>query len=662
MRALQSVTMLMFIGIAIAQSYVWPTNASHTITTVFGDARPRRFHAGLDIRTWGKTGYELYAIEDGYIQRIRTGSRGYGKTLYVKLNDGNIAVYAHLENFTMPLNKAVRSLQEAAKSYTIDHYFLPDEYPVKRGNVIGYSGDTGTISGAHLHFEIRDKNENPVNPQLLGLTVEDTSFPEFFHLGLIPLSFYTKIDHSPVHSTYFAQKVDKHHFSILDTITIQGPAGFAVEVKDKLNNQPFNYGLFSIELEIDSTLWFQREYDTYSFREEPLSVWDMDYTLNKITDEKYYRLFQEPSVDVQNFVKHWNSETLPIVEGVYHFRIKATDFTGNTATLTGIFKIEPQQKYDIELADLSILKSDISQSLSSVSIYQLNHGLVLETDNEPEWGSFLEVKASDGRHTIPVFLIPNNYYGRSFSRLLDPIELDGLTSVTSLVNGIPSERPITGRYVRPDSPFILVTPDSSVVLSGTDDCFYYPALVWTSPVSNRYSIPEGYVQFGPIVVGPDLIPYKNEMELKIRKQIDDKTNSAIYYFDPKKSRWLYMNTTDDGEYLSTTLLSGGVFAVLSESDPPVLENIFPSNHAVYESSDIDRISFNVNDAFSGIDGERNVSIILDGKPLIFEYNSYRKRVSYTFWDGLPSGKHQLEIRAADNIGNSIETIQIFTIR
>ena len=89
------------------EEYLWPTNASKTLTTVFGDVRPRRYHAGLDIRTYGQSGYDLYAIDDGYIERIRVSSSGYGKAIYIRLIDGRIVVYAHLSKFTSEINDLV---------------------------------------------------------------------------------------------------------------------------------------------------------------------------------------------------------------------------------------------------------------------------------------------------------------------------------------------------------------------------------------------------------------------------------------------------------------------------------------------------------------------------------------------------------------------------
>ena len=81
------------------EKYLWPTDASETITTVFGDRRSKRFHAGIDVRTYGNIGDDLYAIESGYISRISISPTGYGKAVYLKLEDGNTVVYAHIDKY-----------------------------------------------------------------------------------------------------------------------------------------------------------------------------------------------------------------------------------------------------------------------------------------------------------------------------------------------------------------------------------------------------------------------------------------------------------------------------------------------------------------------------------------------------------------------------------
>src|SRR6056297_2382524 len=79
--------------------YSWPTEASRYLSSTFGETRAAHFHAALDIKTWGRKGYEVYATRDGVVDRIAIGPRGYGKVIYLKHDDGSYSVYAHLLSF-----------------------------------------------------------------------------------------------------------------------------------------------------------------------------------------------------------------------------------------------------------------------------------------------------------------------------------------------------------------------------------------------------------------------------------------------------------------------------------------------------------------------------------------------------------------------------------
>ena len=107
-----SLSIILFSFALYSQDYLWPLKASQNITAVFGEERPGRYHTGIDIRTFGEIGYPLLAVQDGYVSRIRTSSKKYGKTLYLQLNVGNTAVYAHLDHFIPELDNLASALQE----------------------------------------------------------------------------------------------------------------------------------------------------------------------------------------------------------------------------------------------------------------------------------------------------------------------------------------------------------------------------------------------------------------------------------------------------------------------------------------------------------------------------------------------------------------------
>ena len=146
-----------------AGEYLWPIEGYYTLTGTFGEFRYSHFHAGIDISTKGIIGLPLRAIENGYVYRIRTSPVGYGRALYLMLDDGNIAVYGHLSKFAPKIEKWVQQKQLETREFSLNTFFDPYFFPIKKGEVIGYSGDTGNVP-PHLHFELRKEEDQPINP------------------------------------------------------------------------------------------------------------------------------------------------------------------------------------------------------------------------------------------------------------------------------------------------------------------------------------------------------------------------------------------------------------------------------------------------------------------------------------------------------------------
>ncbi len=99
-----------------------------------------RQHNGIDFTA--KKGTPVYATGDGIIKRADNRSSGYGRHIRIDHGHGYVSLYAHLDGYN------VRRGQR-----------------VKRGEIIGFVGNTGRSAGAHLHYEIfKDKKHiNPIN-------------------------------------------------------------------------------------------------------------------------------------------------------------------------------------------------------------------------------------------------------------------------------------------------------------------------------------------------------------------------------------------------------------------------------------------------------------------------------------------------------------------
>jgi murein DD-endopeptidase MepM/ murein hydrolase activator NlpD len=159
----------------------------------FGDLRTNHFHAGLDIRTGGVEGYQIYA--EGYVSRIRVMRGGYGNVLYITHPNGYTTVYGHLKNYSSRIEQYLRQQEYKRQSWDIELTPAPNEIQVRKGEVVAISGNTGASGGPHLHFEIRDEAENAINPMKFGFwEIQDSQAPVIERVILKTLNAYSRVN------------------------------------------------------------------------------------------------------------------------------------------------------------------------------------------------------------------------------------------------------------------------------------------------------------------------------------------------------------------------------------------------------------------------------------------------------------------------------------
>ncbi len=273
-----------------AQEYLWPTDASPYMTSAFGEARPRRFHAAIDVKTWNQVGYKTFAVRSGYIERMAVSPFGYGRVLYLRLDTGETAVYAHLERFNEKLQALAEQEQEGAGRYRFDKTFAPGLLPVQKGEVIGYTGQSG-IGVPHLHFELRDARSRPINPFLRGFKIADTTPPTMTALAISPLTPGATVNHdfAPAIFRPFRQN---GKWRIPATIQVSGKIGIAIDADDLADGVENRFAVYRLQLFVDDSLQFQAQYDRFDYAQNKLIELDRDLLLKQRGFGDFQRLYR----------------------------------------------------------------------------------------------------------------------------------------------------------------------------------------------------------------------------------------------------------------------------------------------------------------------------------------------------------------------------------
>lgn len=348
--------------------FSYPLDREVVITGNYGEIRPNHFHAGLDFSTDPTANLPIKSVGDGYISRIKISSVGYGRVLYITHPNGYVSVYAHQKKYASKIDAYIKQKQIEQKKNEIEVYPNANELLIKKGEVIGYTGNSGSSTGPHLHFEIREeKSEIPVNP-LLIYDVKDDVKPELTHIAIYSTADTNNVKRiSSVPVKYIGDKLSLPKYTQVlpeNTFAI-GFSGF-----DRANATNNKNNIYEAKLLLDDKIIYHHQLNNISF--------DNGRYVNVFSEKengvKFQKCFSPSCYDIAIYKSLVNGGKIVLNDTLSHkVSLQINDEKGNKNVLTFFVKTKNLKGYIVNTIkhnvfcnqETSIKKEDIEVLIKS---------------------------------------------------------------------------------------------------------------------------------------------------------------------------------------------------------------------------------------------------------------------------------------------------------
>lgn len=299
----------------------------------YAELRPNHFHAGLDFKTQGTVGFPVYSFADGYVHRVGINAYGYGLVLYVRHPQlGVTSVYAHLKEFSDTILEKVRAKQVELEQNNAEITFSPDELPVKKGTEIAKSGNTGSSGGPHVHFELRDCNDEDdafFDPMpFFKDKIKDTTPPRIQQIYFYPLG--GKIQGGTTRRQAGIVRQPDGSRNLTRTYTAWGRIGLGIKAFDYMPGQANTYGVKYVSLYLEDSLIYNYAAHKFRYSERRFTNTLIDYDAWHRQRSTIMKSFIDPGNKLQMVDTSLGDGTVMIDEEKdYHFRYVLSDEHGN---------------------------------------------------------------------------------------------------------------------------------------------------------------------------------------------------------------------------------------------------------------------------------------------------------------------------------------------
>lgn len=579
--------------------YIWPTNASHQLSSTFAETRSAHFHAGIDIRTWGVEGYRVFATRDGEIYQLGMSPFGYGNVIYMKHDDDTYSVYAHLNRFEPALQAYADSIRLIDYSADLNLLLTDRSFRFRQGDTIGFTGSTG-VGPPHLHFELRDSDFKPFNPLLTNLSVRDNVPPVFRQLGVEYLDSNTL---KPNGFRIFEANRSNPNYNFGE-IVVNGPVGLSVNVHDRANDTPNIYAVYSLTVVHEADTLFHETKDYFSFQHARKMFLDRSYPILAQTRRGFQRLYVVTGNELSFYKIKKNRGVLNFKDGKYPLKIIAADIYGNSSTAYLTLNVTGNQRLQHEITYVPVYPEIPKSDISTPSIFLSDVSL----------------------NTSGPQINPSEQTSISFQRIKHLFPFKSGQSVRKKIN--------------PNSSSVLTTPDRNIWIQ-----FHEKAVYDTLDVQLSTTVSDGDIYFH---FEPDRLPLNSPITFNfiLPEDLIGNTQLALFSVDSFRNRLFALNTNNSGRVIRATLNEISTLVLKEDNVGPWIgrsriDRNNAGNHIVIVPT---------RDGLTGIDYRRS-SIRVNGNRGITEYDPEKNFLIYYHPEFRPARTNHVMIEVYDGVGN-----------
>lgn len=333
-------------------SYVSPFDFPLLLSANFGELRSNHFHGGLDFKTKGVENQPVHSIADGYVSRISISTGGYGNALYVTHEDGTLAVYGHLNKFEPAIADYVEQYQYEHETFVVDIACTPEQFPVKQGQRIALSGNTGYSFGPHLHLEIRRADTfEAIDPlPYYKKQIKDTRAPRAQKITFYPYKGCGVVDSCIQKKTFPVATPDKRN-CLNKVVYAWGKIGMGITANDYMDGTTNTYGVRKVTLYQDTVQIFQSIIDFFPMAENcVINAWT-DYAEYVLHNRWVMKSFLIPGNTLPMFSTGTDNGWITVdEERDYPFMYELEDLHGNCSRYRFVVRGKRMEIPEVQMA------------------------------------------------------------------------------------------------------------------------------------------------------------------------------------------------------------------------------------------------------------------------------------------------------------------------